>query len=80
MVTAHKSRDCAHAVGEGIMIHSEGRIVIATAAIFTTLGGISAALDGLLFDKVAVTNCGVLAVFIGAATFVVLLTPFPGDD
>jgi hypothetical protein len=69
-----------NAAGKGIMIKGEGRIAAATVAIFTTLGGITAALHGLLFDKIAVTNYGVLAVFIGAATFVVLLTPFPGDD
>jgi hypothetical protein len=79
-VAATVRRDRKQAVGERIMIRGEGRIAVATVAIFVCLGGISAALHGLLFDKAAVTNYGVLAVFIAAATFVVLLTPMPGDD
>jgi peptidoglycan/LPS O-acetylase OafA/YrhL len=62
------------------MVKGEGRIVAALAAVFVALGGISAALRGLLFDQTAMTYYGVLAVFIAAATFVVMLTPMPGDE
>jgi hypothetical protein len=62
------------------MIKGEGRIAVAAIAVFVCLAGISTALHGLLFDRLAVTHYGVLAVFIAAATFVVLLTPMPGDD
>ncbi|MDR5762327.1 DUF2964 family protein [Caballeronia sp. LZ035] len=62
------------------MINGEGRIVAALGAVFVTLGGIHAALRGLLFDETAVTWYGVLAIVIGAASFVVMLTPLPGDD
>lgn len=62
------------------MIKGEGRIVTALGAVFVTLGGIDAALRGLLFDETAVQYYGVLAILIGAAAFVVMLTPFPGDE
>lgn len=62
------------------MIKGEGRIVAALGAVFVTLGGIDAALRGLLFDETAVTWYGVLAILLGAASFVVMLTPLPGDD
>ncbi|BBP98449.1 hypothetical protein BSFA1_35780 [Burkholderia sp. SFA1] len=65
---------------ENIMIRGEGRIVAALGAVFLTLGGIHAALRGLLFDETAVTYYGVLAILIGAASFVVMLTPLPSDE
>jgi hypothetical protein len=66
--------------GESIMIRGEGRIVTALGAVFVTLGGIDAALRGLLFDETAVMYYGVLAILVGAASFVVMLTPFPSDE
>jgi hypothetical protein len=65
---------------ERIMIRGEGRIVAAAVAVFVALGGIAAAINGLLFDREHVTWYGVLAVLIAATTFVVMLTPFPGDE
>ncbi|EKS66683.1 hypothetical protein BURK_032584 [Burkholderia sp. SJ98] len=65
---------------ENIMIRGEGRIVAALGAVFVTLGGINAALRGLLFDETSVMYYGVLAILIGAASFVVMLTPFPSDE
>jgi hypothetical protein len=65
---------------ENIMINGEGRIVAALGAVFVTLGGIHASLRGLLFDETAVMYYGVLAILVGAASFVVMLTPFPSDE
>lgn len=62
------------------MIRSEGRIVVAQTAVFVSLAGIFAALRGLLFDHEAVMYYGVLAIFIGTATFVTSLMPTPNDD
>lgn len=67
-------------VREDIMIRGEGRIVAALGAVFVSLGGIHAALRGLLFDETAVMYYGVLAILIGAASFVVMLTPLPSDE
>jgi hypothetical protein len=77
---ANDHESMAAAQRETIMIRGEGRIVAALGAVFVTLGGIDAALRGLLFDETAVMYYGVLAILIGAASFVVMLTPLPSDE
>ncbi|WP_250453414.1 DUF2964 family protein [Caballeronia sp. ATUFL_M2_KS44] len=61
------------------MVSSEARIVAAAIAVFTTLAGIFIALHGLVFDKVAVLNYGVLTILVGVASFAVMLMPMPED-
>ncbi|OLL31185.1 hypothetical protein BTH42_13340 [Burkholderia sp. SRS-W-2-2016] len=54
----------------------EGRIVLAAIAIFIALGGIAAAIRGLLYEDGALVRIGALAMVLGVAGFVILLNPW----
>lgn len=61
------------------MVVPEYRIVTAAIAIFATLGGIVAALTGLVFDEKMPFDYGVGVVIIGTITFTLLLNVKPND-
>jgi len=54
----------------------EGRIVLAAIAIFVALGGIAWSIRGLLYENLSLVRIGALAMVIGVAVFVVLLSPW----
>ncbi|MGF6757001.1 DUF2964 family protein [Paraburkholderia sp. GAS334] len=62
------------------MVRAERRIVFATIAVFVVLGGIAAAIHGLLFDQDSVTRNGVIVAGIGVACLALMLTPRPTDE
>jgi hypothetical protein len=57
------------------MARVEGRIVLAAIAVFVTLGGLTASIRGLLYERPTLVELGVCAMVIGIAGFVWFLRP-----
>ncbi|NML30527.1 DUF2964 family protein [Paraburkholderia antibiotica] len=62
------------------MARVEGRIVLATVAVFVALGGIASSINGLLYEKPRLVHIGLLAMVLGVASFVTLLNVGKGED
>ncbi|HYS65365.1 MAG TPA: DUF2964 family protein [Paraburkholderia sp.] len=62
------------------MVRTEPRIIVAAVAVFTALAGMGAYIRGLIFDSPGFLRFGAVAMVVGVACFVVLLTPHRGDD
>jgi hypothetical protein len=62
------------------MVRAELRIVLALIATFVMLAGIAVAIHGLLFDQDMAMLYGTLAIGVGVAGCVVLLSLWPKDS
>jgi hypothetical protein len=63
----------------GIMVRDELRIVVAALAIFAALAGMAVSIHGMLYYESNIVLDGVIAMGVGIAAFVLMLTVHPKD-